>query len=261
LVNEDNMMKTQFMIATALWLTLSCSAGDNEEACSVTRDLDYLDVYDPVLPICIKARFISARASQSLLVSQANLNRHYQRLALIVEAEPILAGMRSGGIFFLPLMTSDDPDINRVWSSGKLTPITPDVDNALCSIEAEPQKLAEPRRPTDRYVSFETERVYSGQILSNLLQPAGISLAFVAAESRPLDTILTWPAGVSSEGDDVSTVQIDTAIAGSDGSLDFAAHYFRAIVTPTSATVYDMGGEPLPAGTLAPTTLPWPEPQ
>jgi hypothetical protein len=252
------MMANRLMVTILVTLTCSCSAGDNEEACSVSRDVDYFDLSDPALPICLKARSLSARVSESLLVSQPNLNRHYQRLARMIAAEPYLVRARLGGVFYFNSMHTDDLDIEKLWSTGKLGPVSRDVDSALGSIGAIP----EPGRKFDGDVLiFVSNRLFSGRRLSEILQTAGIRLEFTPAESLPLDTIFTWPPGVSSEGDDVSTVQIDTAIAGSDGSLDFAAHYFRAIVTPTSAAVYDMGGEPLPAGTLAPTTLPWPEPQ
>ena len=263
------MSMNQRLILTVTALTLNviaaCNAGDNAYLCTLTTDNAYSFEFEEHPFVCSRAQFLSSRDSSTLKLNEATLRRYHERLLLAIEAEPYFARFQTGGQFFRTTMSSKVPAVWAVWNAHQLTPITPAVDEALRSIGASITDGPFERfdvDPQNGYlaISYRAQTPFSTKILNEVLMTAGIALDEVPAEANPYNTTFLWPVGASSEGDDLATVQIDAEITESSEFAVRPPHRLRAIVTPVSATVYDMGGEPLSdqVPPLLPTTLPWP---
>jgi len=184
---------------------------------------------------------------------------------LAIDAEPYFAGFSIGGRVLRSRLVSTQPAVWDVWNRGRLTPVSADVDIALNGIGATPTHAPQAHTYSDgtHFVTmdFDAQRLFSAQALNDVLATAGLSLEETPAELNPADTTFLWPPDAAPEGDDGATVQIDAAIIEkTDGTVVGAPHFLRAIVTPTSAVVYDMGGAPLSdrVPPLRATTRPWP---
>ncbi|MGN6104497.1 MAG: hypothetical protein ACTHU0_05280 [Kofleriaceae bacterium] len=207
---------------------------------------------------CYVANLFAARDTDELLPSQDEIDRYFDRWQRTIEAEPILEGRRPQ-LYRTTLQSADiyttNPRVIDAWSQGELVTGDPEFDTLMAVLE--PEIVA---RSNDRF-GVRTPRVFNEELVHQRLLATASSLPFFGQEWRD-DGTWSWigkPAG--DPGTEEETAQIEFRFGWGDCLAGCIwMHYLRAIVPPEGpATVYDLGGDPLPPGvSLSPNTRPPP---
>jgi hypothetical protein len=240
-------------LAGMLVNAIGCIAGDNSLPCTTSVPTDN---------VCYTAQHLAIRDSESLLVKQETVQRYYERYSRALAKEPLLLALPTDKFLYGALESASDR-IGAAWLQGSLVAGVEPIDSALATVANRIRTASRLSDGSLYELTFTAEKLYSPRIMSDS----------VGADSRvPYDGSfgglwpdihLTWSPGSPAEGSDDSTAIIDMGFAVSgDCFVGCDQHFLRAVVTPTETTVYDRGGEPLPAGftPLQSTTIPWPGP-
>jgi hypothetical protein len=248
-------MNNVYRMSLLLVVQSSCGVtGDNSLPCTTAA---------PLTADCRDAQQLAKTDSESLVVKQETVSRYFDRLVRARQKEPLLWTRPLDGYTYGVVQTFDD-HIGTAWLNGSLVAGAEPVDSALAAITT---KVKSATRYDDGAgylyeLYFEAEALYSARVLSALINSATVRVPSSELGLWPQMT-LVWATGSPAEGSDESTAIIDAGFSVSgDCFVGCRQHFLRAVVTPTETTVYDRGGEPLPAGAtqLQPTTIPWPGP-
>jgi hypothetical protein len=248
------------LVASALAM-LGCTPADDSTTspCLTTEGNDYH---------CLSARALAARYSPELIPSDAEVHLYHERWLRAIEAEPLLA---DAGAQWYRSVTSAfvlytrNSLVVEAWKDLQLPEpeVVPTGDQQFDQLMSElihPRLYTSLRDPSGSGVYralVYTNAVINGEILHARLLPTDSHLD----DANPIPD---WP-DIFAEWRDVAgtletgTVQFDVRWGWGDCIAGCAyLHDFRAIVPPSgTATVYDMGGAPLPPHVqLSPNTKP-----
>jgi hypothetical protein len=218
---------------------------------------------------CAAAMLFAARDSSSLVPEQAEIDRYFDRWRHVIDAEPILTfeipqSHRAYGVGATSVFTSNAAVI-AAWREQPLhTPVRPTGDRAFDEIMA---RLVEPQLQTplaDRengIVEFvlETPVAFNEELLHAQLLGTSSNLPDPVVYARS-DGQWAW-VDSSGAGSDEATAQIDFRFGWGDCFVACDGfRNLRAVVPPNAgATVFDLGGDPLPDFIrLSPNTKPPP---
>jgi hypothetical protein len=229
---------TLALLAFAVAIPSCAETGDNSSPCTVGT---------PKSVTCDDAQHLAIRDTPTLLVGPLALLRYYDRLSRARQLEPLL-GAKPIDEFLYGGIESLDPLIGNAWRA--MVQITKNVRGF--------SELDNHDGTFTYAVTFAVDSVYSPTILSSLLDQSTTWIPRGLFGGNATDLRLHWNVGVAIGTDD-ATATIDSSIAVDANCLsDCPKHFLRAVVSPTEAHVYDLGGEPLPPELqLRPTTVPW----
>ena len=216
-------------------------------------------------PGCGAAEIFAARDATGLVPHEGDVLRYFDRWTRAVVAEPELVAsppQRYRDGLLIDIRTTN-PTVISAWERGAIRT----GDTAFDAVIAQLYPLdLNPNYDASLpdgsvYFIIHVAAMYNEDLLAKLLLP----LRAKNSDSYQYpwaDSTWTWigaPPGTS--GNDSLTAKIDARFGWGDcpnGCLGF--HYLRAIVPPSGpATVYDMGGDPLPPNIhLSPNTKPPP---
>jgi len=239
--------------ATVLCASLGCSTSDS--ACA-------FDDYNSALTGCMDAQVFAARDTAGLIPSQfevAKYFNHWHR-ALVAEPQMGAAAPRRSYRSSPPIrIKTRNPMVIAAWSQGELVSGESAFDsiidqlrvvelNSFWSVEAGTYSFG-----VLPGITFNEEQLEVS--LNQFDSTLGPRADFAGSDSH-----WTWVGSNAADaGSDGESAQIDATIGWGDclsGCIFF--HRLRAVVPPEGrATVFDLGGDPLPPGLeLAPSTRP-----
>jgi hypothetical protein len=233
-----------------------CACGDNAVPCDpTTSDTNWQ------IPYCLTSLVLAARDTADLLPSQAEVNRYLDRLRRAAEIEPLVeqqGAQRYRGTSGRITIYTTNPAIVDAWGRSEIHTGDPILDAALKRIGA---TVFVPPKDNGPYfvASLNVGAIFSEEYLATLLSERASWIDEPYVHHRG-DIVWTWADG-SRTGSDDATAQIDASFGWGDCFVScLGLRYLRAIVPPEGpATVYDMGGDPLPEWiTLDPRTKPFP---
>jgi hypothetical protein len=220
---------------------------------------------------CLPALVFAARDTNELVPSQTEVDRYYDRWRRVVDAEPILGGVypqvrRLQAPGFMNSFQTTNAHVIAAWSAAKTHDrVSPTGDLRFDQIMDE---LGEPflaAKGYDRGDGVFLFAVVAGVVFNEELLHARLMQVSSAlqepVEKGQSDGLWSWAEGQSGTGDDTATAQIEFRFGFYDcfsGCGGF--RYLRAIASASGdATVYDLGGDPLPPNMhLSPNTRPPP---
>ena len=211
----------------------------------------------------------AATDTAELIPTQAEVDRYHERVQRVIAAEPALAGSllpRDASGLMRTSMFTDNPLVVAAWE-GLRDEASPPLtgDPVFDQVMGELRPIVLDSRPTvfgaERSFGLLGTRVFNPVVLDERLGPTMSWLPGVHDESVQ-STGATWRwIGASGTGADDAQAEIDIVVGWGDCFVGcIFKHEFLAIVPPVGdATVYDLGGAPLPDGfELSPNTLPPP---
>ncbi len=259
-------------VAIALAAVALTACGDNGSSRC------YVEIYSDVFggstnrttAECDAALRFVARDSPTVTPSQDSVDRYFERWSRVVAAEPILAGRgpqryRTRTNELVAEITTRNPAVISAFASGPVgIDIPPTGDTKFDQLMSElvrPQLL---QNAQEHDGSFRFAIASSAELNEELLHTRLLEVSSSLPDPYQAyqdDGIWTWQGLGPGPGDDDATAQIDFSFGWGDCFVSCEGmHDLRAIVPPSGpATVYDMGGDPLPPNlVLSPTTLPPP---
>jgi hypothetical protein len=237
-------------------LTAVVGCGDNTAACAAAWE------ENDAAGVCYAAQTFAARDSASTVLRVADIERYSERWRLAVEREPILRGRvpqtyRNSPPAIIQINTTN-PLVVQAWSKQQVRTGSGDIDpviSELGSVTIEPRYAPDPPPGTPWYFEVHETSVYSEERLNDALAAHATWLNDPKSAARD-DGVWTWlPTAGSSD----SVAQVDFTFGWGDCFVACSGfHSVRAIVPPDGhATVYDLGGDPLPENLqLDPRTRP-----
>lgn len=209
---------------------------------------------------CRAALLFSARDTADLLPSQGEVDRYLDRWQRTITAEPILAERAPQRYRRGVSVYTTNPQIIEPWSQGVLETGDVELDEMLARIGA--AFVGGRARDTGayHYAEFDTTHVFNEEFLAAALLVRSSWMNPPEVWPRD-DGTWSWLDTSERAGHDDATAKIDFRFGWGDcfsGCLGFRD--LQAIVPPEGpATVYDLGGDPLPPGwSLSPNTKPPP---
>ena len=242
-------MIKSFLTALIFCNVAACGStwGDNASNCSNQVDLYSIDSG----PGCRLARQLAIVASPNLVLDQQLLDRFSARIELAVASEPWLAKSQSSwGGFDTSSIWTKNSRVLESWAKGPIGSISSDADAALEAIGAQKFNF------NADSLRFSYSNYYSPQILETTLAPYEVFVVKVPSVRDNYETKVTWSDG-SLVGSDESTLTLEADIMFTTCYECFKHRRMRAIVTPTEATVFDLGGDDFPAegSGISPSTV------
>jgi hypothetical protein len=220
---------------------------------------------------CGAARYFAARDSETLVPSQAEVDRYFDRWSKAIAAEPVLDGrypQRYRDFNVAPTVTTTNPMVIQAWTAASanmgtgfvrvdLTTGDDSFDAIIRNIDAIGMNTYWSTDGMAYRFTLWVDAVYNEDLLENELAPFMSSIG--PAVHRPTDDgTFRWMDSAKPSGEDISTASIEFTFGWGDCMVACDGfHTVRAQVPPGGpATVYDLGGDPLPPGlALSPNTL------
>lgn len=232
---------------TVAVLVAACG-GSADEQCRYGHRLDG----------CYAALYFAARDSEELVPAQSLVDEYFDRWRRTIEAEPILTSrlpQRYRTDPSAPLIYTTNPRVIEAWKEGALRTGDAEFDELVAQLE--PQRVHPNWRELDDgsfYFSLVVEAIFNEELLHDRL--LALQSWLPDAAQRPRDDG-TW----SWDGADLSTATATIVFTFGWGDCLVVCDGFRTLraVVPTGlkATVYDLGGDPLPPNLqLSPDTIP-----
>jgi hypothetical protein len=214
--------------------------------------------------VCTGAVKFAARDTSGLVPSQAEVDRYADRWGRAIDAEPILWN-RQPQLHRISQnridLTTRNPAVIAAWKVGTVST----GDAAFDAVIAQLQPVTLSRYANDNgngdfLFTLEAGVLCNEERLQADLVPTRSSLQDPIQYPSD-DGTWTWLDDAPADGADTATARIDFTFGWGDcisGCVGF--HSVRAIVPPQGpATVYDLGGDPLPDYLhLSPNTRPLP---
>lgn len=240
--------------------------GDNTYRCEATN-LEGLYVIDGPDRVCLAAALYAAHDTSDLVPAQNEIDRYYERLGRAAEAEPLMVRWgkepRWASTFRSATLFTTNPKVIAAWAGVEgPVPATgdPEFDEIMAELIGPSLSSASyDRSPSDSYFSITFGGVWNDELLHERLRPTSSRIGEGGGGSG---VYATWRwIGATGTGDDEATAEV--FIHGGWGDCISGCawfHDFQAIIPPEGpATVYDLGGDPLPSDMQPrPTTLPPP---
>ncbi len=228
----------------------------------------------PVDPACLGAMRFAAKHSPTLTPSQEMMDRYWERWARANEAEP--AFPENGGpqryrgnpsaihttnplviaaLTPVAMTPDDEPTARRI-------PVTGDTafDAIMLDLVVPEIAGAGVDHSTGGMIfSLRTGAIFNQELLHTRLLETSSRLPDSLPNPYQPDGIWRWEGLEPGEGTDEATALIDMQIGWGDCFVTCSGlRNLRAVVPPIgAATVYDLGGDPLPPNiTLSPNTVP-----
>lgn len=217
--------------------------------------------------LCLKSSMFAARDTAEIVPLQAEVDRYFERLARAADAEPII--LRGGPQpYRAPLpgfayLYTRNAAVIEAWQGldDTIAPRTGDL-----TFDATIQDLtptiwhAQVASTGEFYVQLGMAGVFNEEVLHERLGATWSRLEDRLDRTGQADSMWTWNDGTRS-GTDTASAMLSVRLGWGDciaGCRYF--HELRAVIPPTgTATVFDLGGDPLPDGwELRPTTRPPP---
>lgn len=211
---------------------------------------------------CVAARRFAARDTAGLTPDQDEIDRYVKRWRAVIDAEPILSG-RAPQRYRAPedhaLIYVDNPVVKAAWKRGELVTGDAGFDSVIAElgVSAPPAKLLSDTE--DRMFTIITPETFNEELLHAELSSFDAALDPPVQRSTDDGTWRWEEPGPQGSGTEDGTAVIDFKFGWGDcsaGCMGF--HVVRAIAGPSGrAEVFDLGGDPLPAGmNLQPSTRP-----
>jgi hypothetical protein len=209
---------------------------------------------------CYAAMYFAARDSQDLVPPQSQVNEYFDRWRRVIEAEPVLTSrlpQRYRTDPSAPLIYTRNQRVIAAWSEGTIH--TGDAGFDALVTELEPQMLNPFWRDLGDgsfYFSLVVQVIFNEEVLHTRLLAVDSWLSDAAQRPRD-DGTWSWDAvdRNAATANIVFTFGWGDCLVVCDGFRTL-----RAVVPADSvATVYDLGGDPLPPQIeLSPNTIPPP---
>jgi hypothetical protein len=211
---------------------------------------------------CYAAQLFAARDTPSLVPSVDEVEVYADRWSRAVDAEPILNGRipqayRDNPPTMLHITTTN-PSVIAAWRERKI--VTGDAGFDAIVQQLAPSEVGKQfgqRGGPEWYFELDVGNAHNEDRLDQTLLAFDTSLSDPQQLPRD-DGHWSWSGGPTS---DEATATIDFTFGWGDCFVACDGfHSVRAVVPPTgAATVYDLGGDPLPDGmSLSPNTRPLP---
>ena len=225
----------------------------------------------PASENCMAALIFASRDTETITASQVEVDRYFDRWSRAVAAEPILTGRIPQRLHGNPIsfeLHTTNPLVIAAFNANAPNPADRDVpitgDSTFDQIMSElviPQlwNFGHDEGEGSFLYLVSTAAVFNEELLDMRLRATSSKLPD-AARGYFDDGAWSWPDGAGSGADD-ATAQIDFTFGWGDCFSGCAGlHKVRAVVPADGvATVYDLGGDPLPANLmLSPSTRPPP---
>ncbi len=237
-----------------LGVALMFACGDDAPPPTCLTDTNVL--VEEQEPACNLARKFAALASPELLVDQPVLTRFTHRLRRALVAEPLLGStVFAGDRFSTNSIYTSETTIRKSWASGALAPKSSELAFVFKSVDATLVSQASNSDISEAIVSY--GKVCNLRILAEKLAPYEVKIWQFSPEDFSLfDSKVSWDSG-GDNGTDEATMTLEADIGLYDG-LRTRRRHLRAVISPDTVTVYDMGGDPY-FGSWAPAsaTIPY----
>lgn len=222
-----------------------CACGDNSPTCATQWDA-YVDACN----CCYAAQIFASRDSQQIAPPTLDVERYFGRWKRAVIQEPILMGRtpqvyRNSPPSMIQVNTTNELAI-EAWSQQIAETGDHSLDVAISQlgdVTIERRYAPDPAPGDPWYFELHESVVYNEEALNTQLMMSSAWLD--AATPLPRDDG-TWTWLDASDG--TSTAQIDFTFGWGDCFVACDGfHTMRAVVPEVGeATVYDLGGDPLP---------------
>lgn len=210
---------------------------------------------------CLAAQIFVTRDTASLIPSELDLDRYLDRWSRAATAEPLLLGkvpQRYPDLPGSPLIYTQNVDVISAWDAGDVSTGVVAFDQIIG--ELDPIAVARSGRVGDGEDHFllQERSVFSASLLDTALASTSSMMEPVVKKTRAEDGVWIWSAS-SGTGNDDDTAQVDYTFGWGDCFVGCTGlHTLRAIISPSEAQVFDLGGDPLPNDIqLSPSTQPW----
>ncbi len=229
-------------------LLASCGAcGDEVAPCGISYELD---------GSCYAGQLFASRDTPAIVPTQPEVERYADRWNRAVQAEPLLISRhpqtyRDDPPSLIDVLTSNSAAI-MAWQQQRVVTGDPVFDSIVEQLQptAIERFNSNPGGPGGVWLfALDVPITYSEEHLATALVPTGTTMSDRKVARRD-DGRWTW------NGD---TAQIEFDVGFGDCFVACGTfRHLRAVVPPSGqATVYDLGGDPLPPGvTLSPSTVP-----
>jgi hypothetical protein len=264
-------MTCSWMMASFTCLVLGC--GDNESlACPVVFAPDgFMGMRTPSAEHCGVALLFVARDSPTLTPAQADVDRYFDRWVRAIESEPALARGAPQRYRGVPtdIMTRNPALIDTLTSIANSTgsrAIPPTGDETFDGIMMDlmiPEVLygGVDAVTSESIFGLHTGAIHNQELLHTRLLATSSRLPDPLERPYKSDGKWAWEGLESGIGDDNATAIIDLTFGWGDCFVTCEGLRDLQAIVPAegSATVYDLGGDPLPSSiTLNPNTQPPP---
>ena len=241
-------------------LCCACSGGGDGPGGNCRHDS--LDPADLTAPNCKAALEFAARDTPELIPTQDEVDRYLSRWQRAIEAEPILDGRLPQRHRFafgapVPIITAN-PAVIAAWNAGTLATGDAAFDAIIGEIHGTQLAGAGKDNGDGTFTyNLQVTALVNEELLATSLAPTMSTTSDPVIELRDDGTWL-WLDAMMGTGSDGDTAQIDFTFGwGACVEICDGFHRVRAQVTDDAATVFDLGGDPLPPDLhLSPNTKP-----